>query len=42
MATGYDACFVSYDAREDRTLRVNEAECGRPLGTEGTTAAFMT
>lgn len=31
LAAGYDACFVLYDAGQDRTLRVNEAECRRRL-----------
>jgi bla regulator protein BlaR1 len=31
LAAGYDACFVLYDAHEDRTLRVNDAECRRAL-----------
>jgi bla regulator protein BlaR1 len=29
LAKGYDACLVLYDARQDRTLRVNPAECRR-------------
>jgi beta-lactamase class D len=40
LAAGYDACFVLYDAREDRTLRVNEAECGRPLSPCSTFKIF--
>jgi bla regulator protein blaR1 len=31
LAKGYDACFVLYDVREGRTLRVNDAECRRRL-----------
>jgi len=31
LAKDYDACFVLYDVRQDRTLRVNDAECGRRL-----------
>jgi beta-lactamase class D len=31
LAAGDEACFVLYDARQDRTLRVNEAECRRRL-----------
>jgi len=31
LAAGYEACFVLYDARQDRTLRVNDAECRRRL-----------
>lgn len=31
LAKGYDACIVLYDARQDRTLRVNPAECRRRL-----------
>jgi bla regulator protein blaR1 len=40
LAAGYDACFVLYDAREDRTLRVNEAECRRPLSPCSTFKIF--
>jgi beta-lactamase class D len=31
VAAGYQSCFVVYDARDGRTLRVHEAECRRPL-----------
>jgi bla regulator protein BlaR1 len=31
LTQSYDACFVLYDARADRTLRVNDAECRRRL-----------
>jgi len=31
VAAGYRSCFVLYDARDGRTLRLPEAECRRPL-----------
>ena len=40
LAAGYDACFVLYDAREDRMLRVNETECRRPLSPCSTFKIF--
>jgi len=40
LAAGYDACFVLYDAREDRTLRVNAPECRRALSPCSTFKIF--
>ena len=40
QAAGLDACFVLYDARDRRTLRVNEAECRRPLSPCSTFKIF--
>ena len=40
LAAGYVACFVLYDGRNDRTLRVNEAECRRPLSPCSTFKIF--
>jgi beta-lactamase class D len=40
LAKGYDACFVVHDAREDRTLRVNDAECRRRLSPCSTFKIF--
>src|SRR5207247_8048286 len=40
LAAGYDACFVLYDAHEDRTLRVNAPECRRALSPCSTFKIF--
>jgi beta-lactamase class D len=40
LAKGYEACFVLYDAHEDRTLKVNEPECRRRLSPCSTFKIF--
>jgi len=40
LAAGYEACFVLYDARQDRTLRVGDAECRRRLSPCSTFKVF--